>query len=121
MPTYEWILHKDKRILYMDISHKDAEDLRDRIATLEPIVEKEPPLSILCLLNIEGGVISSEIAKILKDFAKHNEPYMKMSAVIGMERLQHIIFKTVRMLTDRKNMVIKNSKQEALDWLSEQE
>jgi hypothetical protein len=42
---------------------------------------------------------------------------MKMIVVIGVEGIQNIIFKCVLMFTSRKNLVLKNSKQEALDWL----
>ena len=120
MPAYEWLEHKGKRILYMDIALTDAEDLKKRTATIEPVVEKEPSKSILCICNLTGGMVNPEIIQQLKNFMSHNEPYMKMTALIGIEGPQHVLFNAVTMLTDRKNFVIKDSKEEALNWLSEQ-
>ena len=120
MQAYEWILYKGKRILYMDIIAKQTEVLREKIANIEPVVEKEPPKSILCISDVTGGVANPEITQMLKDFTKHNEPYMKMTAVVGIEGVKNIIFRGVLMFTGRKNLVLKNTKQEALDWLAEQ-
>jgi hypothetical protein len=120
MQAYEWILYKGKRILYMDIIAKEANVLREKIASIEPVVEKEPPKSILCISDVTGGVGTPEITQMLKNFTKHNEPYMKMTAVIGVVGVKKIIFSGVLMFTGRKNLVIKDSKQEALEWLAEQ-
>ena len=120
MPAYEWIQYKNKRILYMNIIAREKEVLREKIATIEPIVEKEPHKSILCISDVTGGVANAEITQMLKNFTKHNEPYIKMTAVIGVEGIKNIIFRGVLMFTGRKNLVLKNSKQEALDWLVEQ-
>jgi hypothetical protein len=37
-----------------------------------------------------------------------------------VEGLKQVIFNGVLLFTKRKNLVIKNSKQEALDWLARQ-
>jgi hypothetical protein len=117
MPSYEWLVHKGKRILYMDIATKEPEVLKDIIARIEPVVEKELPKSILCICNVGGGKANTEITQMLKNFTKHNEPYMKMTAVIGVEGIQKIIFSGVLLFTGRKNLILKNSKEEALEWL----
>ena len=120
MPAYEWIKLKNKKILHMEIALNNAEDLKKRIAAIEPIVEKEPPKSILCICNLTGGMVNPDMIQILTNFMKHNEPYMKLTALTGIEGPQHVLFKAVTMLTDRDNFVIKESKEEALNWLNEQ-
>jgi hypothetical protein len=120
MPAYEWLVYKGKRILYMDIIAREAEVLREKIATIEPVVEKEPRNSILCISDVTGGVGTPEITQMLKNFTKHNEPYMKMTAGIGVEGIKKIIFRGVLLFTGRKNLVLKDTKQEAMEWLAEQ-
>jgi hypothetical protein len=120
MATYEWLVYKDKKILHMEITLNNVEDLKKRVATIEPVVEKEPPKSILCICNLTGGMVNPEITQTLTNFMKHNEPYMKVTAITGIEGPQHAIFKVVSMLTDRKNFVLKESREEALNWLIEQ-
>jgi hypothetical protein len=120
MPVYEWLQHKGKRIFYMNIAVKTPEEMKQRIAAMEPVIEKEPPKSILCLADVIDGSFSPEITQLTKDFAKHNEPYIKTTALIGVEGLKQVIFNGILLFTNRKNMVLKNSRPEALDWLAGQ-
>jgi hypothetical protein len=120
MTTYEWIQHKGKNIFYINIAAKTAEDLQKRIDTMKKVIVKEPPKSILCIADITNGDFSPEITQIIRDFAKHNEPYIKATACLGMDGLKQVIFTGVLVFTKRDNLVLKNSKQEALDWLVEQ-
>jgi hypothetical protein len=120
MMPYEWISYGGKRILFMDIGVTEAGDLKERIAVIEPVIEKEPPESILCVCSVIGGKSSPAMTQMLKDFTKHNKPYMKMTALIGVEGIQKIIYQGVLMFTGRKNLVLKNTRQEAMDWLAGQ-
>jgi hypothetical protein len=125
MSAYEWIVYKGKRILVMDFSGIDNSEAgiaraRERMAIIEPVVEKEPPNSIYCLCDLTNGHVNSESTQMLKNFTKHNQPYMKMTAVIGVEGFQKVIFQGILMFTGRKNLILKNTKQEALDWLADQ-
>jgi hypothetical protein len=120
MPGYEWLRHKGQRIFYMNIAVKTSDELKQRIESMKPVIVKEPPKSILCLADVEGGNFSPDITQLVKEFAKHNEPYIKTTAIIGVEGLKQVIFNGVLLFTQRKNLVLKKSKQEALDWLVEQ-
>ena len=97
MASYEWILHKGKRILYMDVvsskpdyQQKFAEFL-DIVARIEKEIEKEPPKSILSICSVKGGVSTIEITQRFKEFTKHNETYMKMTAILGVHGIQKVI------------------------------
>ena len=43
-----------------------------------------------------------------------------MTAIIGVEGLKLIIFNSLLAFTKRKNLILKNTKEEALDWLVSQ-
>ena len=120
MPSYKWMEHKGKRIFYMDIATPNPEELKDITSQIELIYEKEPPKSILALCNVTGIAIKPESIQILKNFTKHNEPYAKMTAIIGVEGLKLVIFNSLLAFTKRKNLILKNTKEEALDWLVSQ-
>ena len=106
----------------MDIGTDNPEELKKITSQIELDIEKEPPESTLCICNVKGATIRlrPEIIQILKDFTKHNEPYMKMTAVIGVEGLKQIIFNSFLAFTRRENLVLKNSEEEALEWLIKQ-
>jgi len=118
MPNFEWITHRDKRILYMNIATDRTEALKNAIEQLKPLIEKEPLNSILCLVDVTGGHINVDISKALREFTEHNKPYMLMTAVIGITGLQRAIYDGILIVTRRKNLVMKNSREEALDFLS---
>jgi hypothetical protein len=103
----------------MDIAVQTTEELIDITERVKPIVEKEPPNSVICLCNVKGSRFNTEITQILKEFTKHNEPYMKMTALLGVEGLKKVIYDTIVLYTRRQNLILKNSI-EALDWLVEQ-
>ena len=51
MPSYQWIQHKGKRILYMDIATPSSEELIDITERVKKIIVNEPPKSVLCLVD----------------------------------------------------------------------
>jgi hypothetical protein len=120
MPSYEWIQYKGKRILYMDIASRTTEEFTDITERIKKIVVNEPPKSIYGLINVKGGKFNNEISNSIKEFAKYCDPYFKVSASIGVEGLMKIIHNAVVMFTGNKSIVLKNTKEEALDWLVEQ-
>jgi len=120
MPSFQWIQHNGKRILYTDIASQKTEELLDIVKRLKVEIEKEPLNSVLCICDVKGGKTNTEINNTLKEFVKYIDPYMKMITVIGLEGLQTIVFNAVLMFTRSKKLSIKNSKEEALNWLAEQ-
>jgi len=125
MAGFEWMSYKGKRILYMDVvsqkptPQQKLEEFLDVVQRLEKEIAKEPPKSILSICSVKGGTATPEITQRLKEFTRNNEPYMKMTAVIGIEGVKKVIYSGVLLFTGRKNLVLKDSKQEALDWLVE--
>jgi D-mannonate dehydratase len=120
MPSLKWILHKGKKIIYTDIASQNTEELLDILKRLKAEIEKEPPDSVLILCEVTGGKTSTEINQAIKEFVKYVDPYIKMITVIGLAGLQTILFNAVLMFTRSKKLTIKNSREEALDWLAKQ-
>jgi hypothetical protein len=104
----------------MDIATPSSEELIDITERVKKIIVNEPPKSVLCLVDVNGGKFNSEISRIIKEFAKFCDPYVKVSVSIGVEGLMKIIHNAIVMFTGNKSLILKNSKEEALDWLVEQ-
>ena len=64
------------------------------------------------------NVISTDINQAFKNLAKDTDPNMKMTAIIGLEGLQTIMLNGILMFTRSKKVAVKNSKEEALDFLT---
>jgi hypothetical protein len=118
MPSFKWVVHKGTRILCSDIASQKTEELLDIIEKLKKEIEKEPLGSVLSVCRVEGGKTNSEINKEIKDFVKYIDPYMKMTAVIGLAGLQQIVFNSVIMFSRTKKLASKDSEEKALDFLA---
>ena len=118
MSDFQWILHKGKRIIYAEMAGKSTEETLDAMVRAKSEIRKESPVSVLALINVRGGKISTEINQAFKDLAKDTDANMKMIAVIGLEGLQTIMLNGILMFTRTKKVAVKNSKDEALDFLA---
>jgi hypothetical protein len=117
MPDFKWIDYKGKRILVSDIASQSTEELLDISSKLRKEIEKEPLGSVLSVCHVKGGKINNEINKTLKDFVEQVDPYMKMTAIVGLEGLQQIVLNSVVMFSRTKKLAAKKSEAEALDFL----
>ena len=117
MAGAQWITHKGGRIFLIDFSRSGIGEINATIAQAKPLIAKAPPLSILCLVDTTGSKFDIQISKAIQNFSEHNKPYMKMTALVGVEGLQKVIYFAVLTFTKRTNIVLKNSREEALDWL----
>ena len=117
MAGAQWIMHKGKRVLLIDFSNSGLDQIRAAIAQAKPIIIREPPLSILCLVDTTNSTFDIKISQALQEFSAHNKPYMKMTALVGVDGLQKVIYFAVLTFTKRTNIALKNNREEALDWL----
>ncbi len=112
-----WVEHKGRKIVFVDFSNTDIDGVKEAIAQAKPIIAGEPPHSVLCLVETHGSKFSMDVSQAVKDFTMHNKPYIKMTAIVGVDGLQKVILNSVIVFTRRTNLVVKASRQEALDFL----
>ena len=106
----------------MDFSYSTVEDILQTIEDAKQIISSQPHNSVLGLVDVRGGnIISKELYSASKDFAMHNKPYMKMSVVLGVEGIKKVIYQGVLFFTNRKNIVLRDTPVEAMDFLTEVE
>ena len=117
MAGAHWLSHKGKKVLFIDFSNSDVAEVKATIEHTKPLIAKEPQMSILCLVDATGCNFDIEGTKALQLFSAYNKPYIKMTAVTGTEGLLKVIYSGVLVFTRRKNIVLKSSREEALDWL----
>jgi hypothetical protein len=116
-----FIEHKGMRILLMDFSNThDKEQVLQTVKDIVKLAEKEPLDSVYGFVDITGSPFDTVIAQALKELAKLNKPYVKISAVTGVTGIKMVIFRSILYFSGRKNIVLKNSREEALDWLARQ-
>ena len=109
-------LHQGKRILMIDYSHCDVEQMKDMIGITRTLIATQLPNSVLTLSDVTGAIFNIEVVEQLKEMAKHNAPYVRKGALVGVTGLQALIYQAVRTFSKR-NIPIFSDKDEALKYL----
>lgn len=106
-----------KNVYFMDFSNLNTrEEIFKYIAEAKQVIRSQAPASIYALTNIEKMHFDSEIKEAFTDFTKGNKPYIKYSAVVGIDTLQRILFNAIMKLSGRDIRVFANL-DEAKFWL----
>ncbi len=119
--VYE-ISYKGKTILCMDIADlqsKDKLEFRKRVENAKGIIRKHPPKSLLLITKVTHTGFDTEVVGIIKEYAQHNTPYVKASAVVGISGWAKVILTAIKTLTGR-DFFQADTMEEAQEWLVKQ-
>jgi hypothetical protein len=97
-----FIEYKNHRILQLDFSYCQPEEVLALIREGAETIRTQPEKSLLTLTKTEGSKFDSEVVKAMKEFTKENEPYVRAAAIVGLKGLQKIVLEAVRLFTKRE-------------------
>ena len=116
MPGIQQINYKEKVIFYMDFSNVAlASEIRKIMHESTLYIRNQSPASVLTLSNVNGMRFTQEIKDLFNEFIEGNKPYIKASAVFGLNGLQ-LIFNGLLRVTNR-HIDSFGSEKDAKDWL----
>ena len=111
------VMHEGKRILIQDFSNmRPGEEFRRGIAEAKAFIAGQPPKSVLSVFDATQAFYDTEVLVELKDFTKHNEPYIKASAVVGVTGVASIAVMAVSRFSGRTFKIF-DDRVSAMDWL----
>ena len=116
--VYE-IQYKGKTILCMDIADlrsKDKSEFLKHVGRAKEIIRTAPPKSMLVITKVTDTGFDPEIATMIKEYAQHNTPYVKASAVVGIAGWSKIILTAIITLTGR-DFHLSDTMEDAQEWL----
>lgn len=122
MASISEIIHKGKSILFIDASGfkvHDDDALLKFVEQAKQKIRSYPPKSLLIITDVTNSQFDTGMAETFKEFGKHNTPYVKASAVVGLSGLQKIIFIAIKTVTGREFYVAK-SIEDAKEWVIRQ-
>lgn len=114
--------YEGKEILCLDISgstSKDKEKIEEHVNLAKEAVKQYPPKSALMITNVTNTGFDSAVSSMIKEYAQHNTPYVKASALVGISGLQKVILTAVKKMTGR-DYYLAYAMEEALEWLVKQ-
>ena len=119
MSRVQFVTHKGKKILYFDLSSCKTSEIATVVAEAKRAVASQPLASVLALTNVTETELSKDSSAIIKDFTAHNKPYIKASAVIGVEGLRKVIYNAAMAFSGRQISAF-DTLDQAKDWLAAQ-
>ena len=114
--------HKGKTIICMDIAGlqiKDKPEFLEYVNQAKEVIRKQPQKSALVITKVSETGFDTEIANMIKDYAQHNTPYVKASAIVGIAGWAKIILTAVKALTGR-DFHLADTMEDAQEWLVRQ-
>jgi RNA recognition motif-containing protein len=117
------IKYKGKEILYVDFSNKasvrNKEEILNTIDEAKKIIKMYAPNSCLIITNLTKTGFDKEISEAFKNYSKHNTPFVKASALIGIAGMQKLFLDFIRKVT-RRNFYLTNDLDKAKEWVINQ-
>jgi len=116
MDRVQKIFHKGKAIVLVDVSNCKPEETIPLMEQAEKLIASFPPKQALILTDVVGAQYNKSVADRMKEFSKHNTPYVLASAAVGAAGVQLVLLQTLIFLT-RREIKLFSTRAEALEWL----
>jgi hypothetical protein len=115
----QWIMHKGKKILYIDCSNLsfEAATIKAELGTAVSLAANEPLDSILTLTNMCDTKVSPEMYNLLKDTASQISPRVHKRAIVGVSGIQKSMLDLVNKLAGKKTFSSFADVEAAKNWL----
>jgi hypothetical protein len=117
MERINFLQFKGVSILIEDFTNlRPGQEFLDTIQTAQTLIAKQPPKSVLAVLDATNASYNSEILAKMKDFVQANTPYIKCATVVGITGLLSVALITMSKASGRdfNNFA---TRQEAIDFL----
>ena len=114
--------YKGKAIFLMDVSHfrlHERAEFKKIVDHAKKVIQGQPLKSVFIITDITDTNFDTDIVATFKDYAKHNNPYIKASALVGLSGMQKVIFYAVKTFTGRDFYIAKDFS-DAQEWLIRQ-
>jgi len=119
MERVRFTIHKWRQILLLDFSHCSADEAMKIIDEAIGVIRSQPKSSLLILTNVTGAQYDLNIIEKSKEFTNGNKPYVRASAVVGLDGFQRAVYNAVTLFSKRI-LPLFDDIEKAKDWLIEQ-
>jgi hypothetical protein len=107
---------KDKSIVLVDLSNLTPDETIKVLPEAHVVISKMGDKSALVITDVTNARYDKAVAEGIKDFVKKNTPYIKASAVVGVEGVQAILLQTAIFIA-RRDIKTFSNRAEATNWL----
>jgi len=120
MKRIETFTLNKRKFIYIDVSRiRTNDELAEFVTNAKEYFKGFKPASVYTITNVEGIAFDSASKDIVADWLMSNSEYVIYGAVINMDGIKKIMFDPIFKLSKRDNMRFFNTRQQAVEWLSE--
>jgi len=116
MDRIRFVTHRDQRILLLDFTNCNADEIAEISDAVPAIVAQEPAGSVLLLADFTGAQVSRDAVQHIKIAAAIDKPHIKRDALVVAENLPKVLYESVRSFSTREFPVFA-TREAALDYL----
>jgi hypothetical protein len=104
--------------MYCDFANfkTDVNALRTEVDAVDQDILKEPPASVLLLVDLRNTVASGAVVELFKESSKLTASHVKKQAVIGISGFKRFLADVVARFSGQ-GMRLFDTEAEAMDWL----
>jgi hypothetical protein len=106
-------------MLLLDFSHCGADEVINVIDEATKVIRSQPGSSLLIVSDVTGAKYDLSVIEKFKEFTSGNKPYVRASAVVGLDGLQKVVYNAVIPFSKR-TLPLFDDIEEAKDWIIEQ-
>ena len=118
----EEFTQENRRFMYIDFSNlKTNEELNKIMELAKAKIAAYSGQSLYTITNIEHVRFDLKSVELTAEYLKHNKPYVKSAALIGLDGIKKVMIKKVINLSRRKNISFAYSKEQAIQLLIQQD
>jgi hypothetical protein len=111
-----------KNVIFIDFSNTSSEkEFNVIIEQVREVMPKYAEKSVSTIVNLENVRFDSNIKDVFTDLIKFNKPYVKYTAVIGIDGIKKKMVEMIMRLTGRANFYFCFTREKAVSWLRQQE
>lgn len=119
MGSVRKIIYNGLPILYNDMSEAKPVEVLEFCMKSREMLKEYAPNSAYVLVNVKNIRFNSQVIQIIKETTKINSPFVKTTAVYGLEGFTTILLNVVAKFSNREMKAVA-SLEEGKEWLYEQ-
>lgn len=115
-----FVTHQGHQIMLIDASGCTSKELILLLEEVRLTIPLHPPHSLLTLVDVTGAHFDREVATRVKEVLVFDRPFVKRSAWVGTQSLPHVYYENFKSFSKR-DIPPFNTREEAMDWLVNEE
>jgi hypothetical protein len=102
MSRVKTISHNGKNVIVLDLSKAEENEILKTLKEASSLICQQAPKSVRILTDVTDANYTKPVSDAIKTFSANNSPYVRASAVIGVEGIRYVLLQTVIVLTRRE-------------------